>query len=757
MGWMGFSSLQGSLNMQGILRQMDSVPTFDTTALRQSVTTASQVAIDEALQGLLTVQSLVAAASADLEKQARGLSERPFDGFSHGFRWFSLVFISILKQFDAFGPCFEAQVKSSVRQVGRLFSGLAAGSSSDSVAVSLMNRLLLRPLNEALKDLMTSFQRSLVAWIDLSPPAQQEVQDGNSSEQSEGLSAQKTQEVFAEAEKSFAMWSKAAVDSTYPSMLTTMKSSVGQLAEKVLTNVKATCITEAPEPVACVTSVVKKELESHMVQFKDLVLQAIPSNFMDQVIQDVSSASNVSNTMVAALLMDGAGLPKMGQDAKDLQEQLKVKVEEAVVRAQQRADELFGAQGLPSGLAAVFGIITAWPDWKKGLRLIFESTIGTSMVSALQGAISTAVATGLSTVNATVLNETDRALENYFVTMWNLTASQAQQELMQVAKPSLSTSMRPDEQLLVLTNQVKDMLLTWVLAKKESLATVLDNSSSLDVDTLLASARSRIEELKSAVSKVAEPLAGHTKTLSDATGGLSSFKTSAETVLNKLKAACTPADQFKTALNSITSWLDAEYCLSSVLDSLGCIGGQSIGFTTLPRVCAKDYISKSAYCMVPSKLLSLEVCVTVPDACSCLATALGNDALRICLGASTVSNLVSAAFNAAIEAANVGDWNPGIDFDIPTMPEMNFPDVSNILNFSLEMPDFQLPQLLVKSDGTIMLGNWMTEGYNIFSKSIQSAITSMKEYLRTSMKLENVADAANMSLGLIKPLGVFES
>ena len=288
------------------------------------------------------------------------------------------------------------------------------------------------------------------------------------------------------------------------------------------------------------------------------------------------------------------------------------------------------------------------------------------------------------------------------------------------------------------------MLLTWILAKKESLATILDNSSSLDVDTLFGSARSQLEELKGSVNKVAEPLAGHTQTLSDATSGLSSFKTSAETVLSKLNAACSPANKFKDALNSITSWLDAEYCLSSVLDSLGCIGGQSIGFTTLPRVCAKDYISKSAYCMVPSKLLSLEVCVTVPDACGCLATALGSDALKICVGASTVSNLVSAAFNAAIEAANIGDWNPGIDFDIPSMPEMNFPDVSSILNFSLVMPDFQLPQLLVRSDGTLMLGNWMTEGYNIFSKTLQSAITSLKEYLRTSMKLENVADAANM-------------
>ena len=92
----------------------------------------------------------------------------------------------------------------------------------------------------------------------------------------------------------------------------------------------------------------KTELESHMVQFKDLVLQAIPTDFMDQVLQDVSGASGVSNLTIANLLMDAAGLPKMGQDAKDLQEQLKVKVEEAVVRAQKRADDLFAAQGLPS-------------------------------------------------------------------------------------------------------------------------------------------------------------------------------------------------------------------------------------------------------------------------------------------------------------------------------------------------------------------------------------------------------------------------
>ncbi|CAJ1409088.1 unnamed protein product [Effrenium voratum] len=699
-GWTGATQLQTQLDMIALTADVDS-KAFDTAPLIATLTTSSRTAIDAALAGLLDVSALVANAT-------------------------SMV---------------EAEVKKSLRDIARLFSQLAQGLTANQTATAMMDDLLLRPLDEAVTEMMSSMEKEYLAWLDFSDAQKTSLQSAH-----EGVDVAA---VFTAVQTALSSKASALATTIYPTVIDLIKTSVASMGQTVTNELLSDC-APPKNPIACVKEKVEAAMSSAMATFKASVItkmQEHGSSIMSEVITEAQAATSVTQAKIEAMLMSMASIPNTGQDlAAALQAQMKVKVEAALARSQARADELMEALPMPPGLAAVAGLVANAPNWKTGLLAVFEAVVGNGIMKSLEVAISTVVNTAVTTIKATSLTELKASLTSYLTDSLGLSASVAASKATELETSALGfwNLMRLDERVIELSLILKDYVLKWALAKKSELSAVMDSASSFDVESVLGGAAGSINSLKEGIKTAGQPLADATSTLSSAVDGLSQWKTSAESVLTALNSACTPANQFKDALKSITDWLDAEYCLNTVLSSLGCIGGYDVGIVTLPRICAKDYISKSAYCMVPSQLLQMEVCVKVPDPCSCLETALGSSAMNICLGASTISDLVATAFNSVISAAGVGNWDLGINFEIPTLPELNFPDIDSVVNLNLQMPNFEMPKLLVTSDGTITLQGWMDQGYNIFTQTVATAVGRVLELLKSAVVLDNVADAANM-------------
>ncbi|CAJ1377984.1 unnamed protein product [Effrenium voratum] len=697
--WMGVTQFQTQLDMIALLADVETV-TFDTAPLVAAVSTAARSAMDTSLSTLLTVSDLVANATTKL----------------------------------------EAEVKKSVRDIARLFSNLGQGLSSSETATGMMDNLLLRPLDEAVTGMMESMRKQYLAWLDFS--------DSKKAALEQQLNGVDVAAVFSSLQGSISSKASSLADKIYPTVLGLIKTSVTTMAKEVTNELLTKCAPPA-DPIACVKEKVEAAMSSTMTSFKTFVqgkMQEHGSQMMSDVISEVETATGVSQANLVSILMSMSGIPQLpGQDdIAALQAQMKVKVDEAVARAQQRADELFESLPLPPGLAALAGLTA--PNWKKGLLTVFEATVGNSMMQSLETAIAATVNTAVTTVKATTLAELKSALTSYLTSSLSLSVDAAATKLASLEATALGfwNKMRLDERVIELGLKVKDFVLKWALSKKSELQGAMDGASSFELDTILGGAAGSISNLKRGLATASQPLATATGTLSGMVDSMSSWKSTAESVLTALNGACTPATRLKDALKGITDWLDAEYCLDTVLSSLGCIGGYDVGIVTLPEVCAKDYISRSAYCMVPSQLLQMQLCVKVPDACSCLETALGSDALNICLSTDTVSNLVSTAFNSVISAAGVGNWDLGISFDIPELPSPEFPQMDDLVNLDLELPSFQLPKLLVTSDGTITLQGWMDQGFNIFTQTLETAVDKVTELLKSVVVLEGVADAAGM-------------